>query len=203
MRRTVWAANVAAFEAGWLTGAGAGSHVEMCPLYLPQRFTKEYTHAENGYLQIASENGIGGIVLLVAALMLCGTWCISGLRRATDPDVVRLLGAAAAGLAASAVHSMVDFVWYIPACMSITIVLAGCGTAPLAVGAARRDRASSYRLLKRGRWIERAAAALLIGGWTIQTYVGPGMAAVYWERYRRAVRRQQRAIAEAIERARR
>ncbi len=129
MRRTVWAANVAAFEAGWLTGAGAGSHVEMCPLYLPQRFTKEYTHAENGYLQIASENGIGGIVLLFAALMLCGTWCISGLRRATDPDVVRLLGAAAAGLAASAVHSMVDFVWYIPACMSITIVLAGCACA--------------------------------------------------------------------------
>src|SRR4029079_8994095 len=96
IRRNLWAANVAAFEAGWLTGAGAGSHCDVCPVYLPQSFTKEYTHAENGYLQIATENGVGGIVLLTVGLLLCGAWCIGGLLRATDPDVIRLLGAAAA-----------------------------------------------------------------------------------------------------------
>jgi O-antigen ligase/tetratricopeptide (TPR) repeat protein len=184
IRRTVWAANIAAFEAGWLTGAGAGSHREMCPVYLPQRFTKEYTHAENGYLQIASENGIGGIVLLAGGIVLCGTWCIGGLRRATDPDVIRLLGASAAGLAASAVHSLVDFVWYIPSCMTITIILAGCALRLSQLARCTEEQTICCRTLKRGRWIERAAAAMLVGAWTVHTFVGPGMAAIFWESYR-------------------
>ncbi len=183
IRRKVWAANIAAFEAGWLTGAGAGSHCEVCPVYLPQSFTKEYTHAENGYLQIATENGIGGIVLLGTGILLCGGWCLSGLLRATDPDVIRLLGAAAAGLAASAVHSLVDFVWYIPACMTIVIILAGCALRLSQLALPAESRSACYRVLKRGRWIERTAAALLIGGWTVHTYIGPGIAAVHWDRY--------------------
>ena len=186
IRRKVWAANIAAFEAGWITGAGAGTHCEVCPVYLPQSFTKEYTHAENGYLQIASENGVGGIVLLTAAFLICGTWCIGGLRRADDPDVIRLLGAATAGLAASALHSLVDFVWYIPACMSVTIILAACALRLSQLARPAEHRARCYRVLKRGRWIERAAAALLVGGWAMYTYFGPGMAAIYWDRYLRA-----------------
>ncbi|HEX5472303.1 MAG TPA: O-antigen ligase family protein, partial [Lacipirellulaceae bacterium] len=186
MRRTLWAANISAFEAGWLTGAGAGSHLEMCPIYLPKSYTKEYTHAENGYLQIASENGIGGIVLLCAGLLMCGTWCVGGLVHSSDLEIVRLLGAATAGLAASAIHSIVDFVWYIPACISITIILAACALRLSQLARPADARASFYRVLKRGRWVELAAAALLIGGWAVHTFVGPGMAAIYWERYRRA-----------------
>lgn len=204
IRRKVWAANIAAFEAGWITGAGAGSHSEVCPVYLPQSFTKEYTHAENGYLQIASENGIGGVVLLAAGILLCVTWCISGLCRATDPDIIRLLGAAAAGLAASALHSLVDFVWYIPACITITIILAGCALRLSQLARPAADRGACYRVLKRGRWIERAAAAMLVGGWCVYTYVGPAMAAVHWDRYLRAsvanaeiARRQLTALVES------
>lgn len=186
IRRKIWTANIAAFEAGWATGAGAGTHCEVCPVYLTQSFTKEYTHAENGYLQIGSENGIGGLVLLGAGILLCGTWCFTGLRQADDPDIVRLLGAAAAGLAASAMHSLVDFVWYIPACMSITIILAGCALRLAQLALPTEDRARCYRTLKRGRWIERTAVAALIGVWAIHTYIGPSMAAVYWDRYLRA-----------------
>lgn len=186
IRRKLWAANASAFEAGWLTGAGAGSHCDVCPVYLPQSFTKEYTHAENGYLQIATENGIGGIALLAAAIVLCGAWCIGGMFRATDPDIVRLLGAAAAGLAASIVHSVVDFVWYIPACMSITIILAACALRLSQMARPAEVQAVCLRILPRGRWIERAAAAVLIGGWAVHTYFGPGIAAVHWDRYLRA-----------------
>jgi O-antigen ligase/tetratricopeptide (TPR) repeat protein len=181
IRRMLWAANVAAFEAGWATGAGAGSHCDICPIYMPASFTKEYTHADNDYLQIATENGLGGIVLLAAALVLCSKWCLSGLARATDADVIRLLAAAAAGLAASIAHSCVDFVWYVPACMSVTVILAGC-----ALRLSQLTRAACYRVLPRGRWIERAAVAMLIGGWTVHTYLGPAVAAVYWDRYLRA-----------------
>ena len=70
-RRKIWAANLAAFEDGWLTGAGAGSHREIYPVYLRDSPPTEYTHAENGYLQIATEMGIGGIALLAAVFGLC------------------------------------------------------------------------------------------------------------------------------------
>lgn len=186
IRRKIWTANIAAFEAGWLTGTGAGSHSEVCPVYLTQSFSKEYTHAENGYLQIASENGIGGIVLLAAGILLCGAWCLNGLRQAVDPDIIRLLGAAAAGLAASALHSLVDFVWYIPACMSITIILAGCALRLAQLAKPFEASARCYRVSKRGRWIERMAVAALIGIWAVHTYIGPGIASVYWDRYLRA-----------------
>jgi tetratricopeptide (TPR) repeat protein len=98
---------------------------------------------------------------------------------------VRLLGAASAGLAASALHSLVDFVWYIPACMSITIILAGCALRLSQLATPAEGRAKCYRTSKRGRWIERTAGAALIGVWAIHTYVGPGVAAVYWDRYLR------------------
>ncbi len=199
IRRKIWTANIAAFEAGWLTGTGAGTHCEMCPVYLPQTFTKEYTHAENGYLQIASENGIGGIVLFGVGIVLCGTWCLGGLRRAADPDVIRLLGAAAAGLAASVMHSLVDFVWYIPACMSITIILAGCALRLSQLARPAEDQAACYRPLKRGRWIERAAAALLIGVWAVHTYIGPGMAAIYWDRHLRASVANSELVQQQVE----
>ncbi len=186
IRRKIWAANIAAFEAGWLTGAGVGSHCEICQIYLPQYFTKDYTHAENGYLQIASETGIGGVVLLAAGMGLVAAWCVCAWRYTTDAVGTRLLGATAAGLAASAVHSAVDFVWYIPACMSIVVVLAGCALRLSQFCWPAEKRTANRPVMTRGRWWELAAATILIGGWSVHTYIGPGIAAVYWERYLRA-----------------
>jgi O-antigen ligase/tetratricopeptide (TPR) repeat protein len=186
IRQGLWAANVAAFRAGWLSGAGIGSHREVCPVYLSQYFTKEYTHAENGYLQIASEAGIGGIVLLATALVLVASWCIGAWRRTRDEHALGLLAATAAGLAASTVHSVVDFVWYIPACMSVIIILAACALRLSQLSYATDKRAACRPVLARGRWLEIATAAVLIGAWTVATYVGPGAAAVHWDRYLRA-----------------
>jgi O-antigen ligase/tetratricopeptide (TPR) repeat protein len=186
IRRKIWAANVAAIEAGCLAGSGVGSHSEICPVYLPQYFTKEYTHAENGYLQIVSESGVGGALLLLGAISLVATWCFTAWRRTTDANAIRLLGATAAGLAASAVHSAVDFVWYIPACMSLVVVLSGCALRLAQLSGATEKRAANARVMSRGRWWELAAAALLVGAWAVHTYVGPGVASIYWERYLRA-----------------
>ncbi len=184
IRRKVWAANVAAFDALWLAGAGAGTHRDILPVFLPESFTKEYTHAENGYLQIATETGIIGLVLLSAGIGVCGAWCVACLRHAKHQADIRLFGAAAAGLAASAVHSAVDFVWYIPACMSVTIVLAGC-VLRLSQLARSTSESPAARVLPRGRWLELAAAAV-VAAWAVYVYFGPGIAAVYWDRYLRA-----------------
>lgn len=186
IRRSIWNANLAAFQARWQTGAGAGAHREVCPVYMPESFGKEFTHAENGYLQVATETGILGLALLAAGIVLCGTWCVSCFRHATEAADIRSFGAAAAGLAASVVHSGVDFVWYIPACMSITVVLAGCVLRQSQLARAAKDDSPAFRLLSRGRWLELAAAVMLVAAWTVHTYVGPAMAAVHWDRYLRA-----------------
>jgi hypothetical protein len=80
----------------------------------------------------------------------------------------------------------VDFVWYIPACMTVTLILAACALrlSQLAQPQGKRDMA--YRYPAPGRWIEMAVAALLVGGWSVHTLIGPGIAAIHWDRYLRA-----------------
>jgi O-antigen ligase len=186
IRRAVWAANMASFTSFPIVGTGAGSHREICPAYLSESFNKEYTHAENGYLQIATENGAVGTVLLLALMGTIAWWCLKCLQGGQAAADVYWFGAAAAGLAASAAHAVVDFAWYIPSCMSVTVVLAGCMLRLSQLAGASDDRAAGLRVLRRGRWIELATAALLVGAWNIHTFIGPAVAAVHWDQYLRA-----------------
>jgi O-antigen ligase/tetratricopeptide (TPR) repeat protein len=185
IRRKVWAANAASIQDCPFVGTGAGSHREICPAYFTESFADEYSHAENGYLQIATENGAIGVALLVAAMVLIGYWCAKCVRGQLSPEEATWFGATAAGLVASAIHSLVDFVWYIPACMSVTIVLAAC-VLRLSHLASNGGSGTPVRLLPRGRWIELATAVVLVGGCCVHTYVGPGIAAIHWNRYLRA-----------------
>lgn len=186
-RRKVWTANVTAIERGGLFGSGAGSHLAINPVYLAEPTTKYYTHAENGYLQIGTENGFVGITLLAFALALVGSWCCAGFTRIQDTAAKLSFGAAVAGIAASLVHSVVDFVWYIPACMSLTIALAAATLRLVQLAMPAEWQPRVIRILPRGRWIECTALATLAGGWTVHAFVGPGIAAVHWERYQRDV----------------
>jgi tetratricopeptide (TPR) repeat protein len=185
-RRKIWVANLAAFEHGWLTGSGAGSHRATYPVYLKESPPTEYTHAENGYLQIATETGVLGIALLCASFGLCGWWCYTCLARLQSPTDQLWFGAVAAGLVASAVHSLVDFVWYIPACMSVTVVLAACGLCLARRTLPESRTAAGRRNLTRPRCCEAAAACLMIGAWCVYSLFGPAMASVHWDRYLRA-----------------
>jgi O-antigen ligase/tetratricopeptide (TPR) repeat protein len=185
IRRKLWTANIQAFTASWLTGTGAGSHREICPVYLPESLAKEYTHAENGYLQVATENGLAGIALLLTAIALCGAWCLNCFRGVKEPDEIRCFGALGAGLAASVVHSLVDFVWYIPACMCGTIVLAACLARLSQIVRTNETHAATTIALPRGRWLQLAAASLLLGGWSAASMFRPAIAAVHWDRYLR------------------
>lgn len=184
-RRRIWSANVDAIAQGGLFGAGAGSHLEICPVYLTTPTTKEYTHAENGYLQIVTENGWFGGLLLAISVGFVAACCLTALNRSTDPAQQLCLGAAIAGLAASLVHSLFDFVWYIPACMSVTLVLAVC-VIRLAQSTRSADAPSPVaRIIPRSRCIESGVLATLLGAWTVFVFIGPGVAAVHWDRYLR------------------
>ncbi|QDU55354.1 O-antigen ligase family protein [Aeoliella mucimassa] len=122
-RRAIWNANLQAISHGWLVGAGAGSHAMVYPAYLDRTHTKVFTHAENGYLQVATELGLPGIALLIAMGVTTVRWAIAAWKNCTTREQSALLGAVLAGIAASAVHSLTDFVWYIPATFTLLILL--------------------------------------------------------------------------------
>lgn len=120
-RRAIWSANVEAISDAWLTGSGAGTHLDIYPAYIDQSFETVFTHAENGYLQIATELGLPGIALLIAVLACTGRWTVLAWRRCETREQLACLGAVLAGLTISVVHNLVDFVWFIPATMTLTL----------------------------------------------------------------------------------
>ncbi|MBC7817965.1 MAG: O-antigen ligase family protein, partial [Planctomycetaceae bacterium] len=71
-RLAVWDANVQIVRDFPLFGTGLGSHAETCPMYFDPPFGDvEFTHAENSYLQVASECGVFGLGLALLAVACC------------------------------------------------------------------------------------------------------------------------------------
>jgi O-antigen ligase/tetratricopeptide (TPR) repeat protein len=183
-RRRIWSANVAAFKAGMLTGSGAGSHRYIYPLYMPNPATTEYTHAENGYLQIATENGVMGIALLVAIIGTSLVICGRAIRNAAHDRQLQIVGGGlAAALAASVTHSMVDFVWFIPACMSVTILIVACAVRLTQLSAHSSKQASRETPLTKLGGFNRALAASMAGIWVLFTLFPLAQSSLDWDRY--------------------
>lgn len=126
-RRTIWETTSKAIPHFWLLGSGVGSFRDVYPMFLPwQSNSKFYSHAENGYLQVALETGFAGLALLLIGIALCGFWCLGSLRTSHSKRHLVCAGAVGASLAVSMVHSLFDFVWYIPGCMTAVVILAAC-----------------------------------------------------------------------------
>ena len=122
-RQQIWAAVMRGVPDFIGLGSGVGTHRYVYPKYVTGDHRVEYSHAENGYLQVLLETGIAGASLLALGLLICGIWCFKAYRNSSSGRHAACLAAVAAGIAASVVHSVVDFVWYIPACVSMTIFM--------------------------------------------------------------------------------
>lgn len=128
-RSRIWAAARAGLADYVATGTGLSSHEFVYPMYLepePGDENLRYTHAENGYIQLALETGILGLGLALVSMSFCFFWCAATLRRELEPRVLLCFVAILPPLLANAVHSAVDFVWYVPGCMAPVAILAGC-----------------------------------------------------------------------------
>jgi hypothetical protein len=97
----------------------------------------EFTHGESGYLPLLLETGVVGLALMLVGIGISFYWCWQGLRSPAgmqDPSqhhseasrLVSCLGAILPSVLASIVHSVADFVWYIPACMLMTVAQLAC-----------------------------------------------------------------------------
>jgi len=202
-RRKIWAASIRAVPDFPLLGAGVGSFPNVHPMYtnaLPDEGV-EYKHADNCYLERALETGLVGLGLSLAGIGLAAAWCLRGLALGRSVRQRTCMAALAASFAAAAAHAMVDFVWYMPACLVVVVVLAAC--------AMRINR--DERREERG---EKAAifpspltsllspllvlALLPLGVWMISSRIGPAVAQTYWDDYLRAWRKAEaRGSAEA------
>ena len=198
-RRTIWAADLVASRDFALAGSGVGSHVEVAPMYLDEPEGPEYSHAENGPIQVLLETGAVGLTLVLAGVGLCLYWCFGGLKRATDSRMTVCVGAIFAGLVANLVHSMADFVWYVPACMALVAMLAACACRVYQMATEATDKPYRPFALPRFAGWALTPAVLGLGVWMIVGRFGPTLAEPHWDRYRiiTLAAQQSEAIAQS------
>jgi len=183
-RRTVWAAAVRAIPDYLAMGSGAGSFREVCPMYLEwQPDSVHYTHCENGPLQVALETGIVGASLLGVGVLICAFWCAGGLLTAPNRQTFVCVGAVTASLVVSLLHSMVDFVWYVPACAAMVAILAAAACRLRQLSGEKNARAAYRFDLPRPVAAIIAMSLLVLGGWMVETRLGPLMAEQHWGNY--------------------
>lgn len=121
-RIALWNSILEASPSFAFAGAGAGSHAEVYPLWMVEDFGKRFSHAENGYLQVLLEMGVPGLLLIAIVLIVVLRKCFRGLST-VDRHAQTVWLICLAGVLASLFHSLTDFVWYIPACMLVTLML--------------------------------------------------------------------------------
>jgi len=122
-RWELWKADARAAADFWLLGSGAGTHAAVYPRYLQEQFDVRFTHAENSYLQVVLETGLAGLGLLICGVWMILGWCVRLVRSASNPVTVGLAACVCGGVAAGLVHNLVDFPWYVPACMAGYLII--------------------------------------------------------------------------------
>jgi O-antigen ligase/tetratricopeptide (TPR) repeat protein len=188
IRRAIWQANIAAWRDHPVLGTGVGTHADVYPIYMDEPYPLELTHAENGYLQLASETGTAGLALLAAAIVLAGGWCLGAMVRGRAPELRAMVVVVVAGMAASLAHSCVDFPWYIPACMTVTLLLLACGFRLWRLsGVQPRESSRPAPSNPVARWLPVACLTVLTL-WMVRDRLGSAMASSSWDRYQRMAR---------------
>jgi O-antigen ligase/tetratricopeptide (TPR) repeat protein len=185
-RRQIWWADLQAIAEFPLLGTGVGTHAAVYPIFFPQSSDEpEYTHAESGYLQIALETGVVGLILSLLAIGMIGRWCWRAFHETESKRSLGCIAAVTASLVISALHSLVDFVWFIPGCMATTVVLVACCYRLWLLSGSESRLAEYSRSYSAAhcRWI---ALAVCAGGiWMVAFSIGPALAAPAWDRYLR------------------
>ena len=183
-RLGIWGATLQGIPHHLPLGSGIGSFVDVHPTHADMnRWEVEFSHGENCYLPVALEGGAVGFVLLVAGVVLCGWWCFRGMLPGS-PNRLRLCaGMIAASLVASAVHALVDFIWYVPACAAMLAVLAACAQRIQQL-ADQGQATPSFRCLPKFLPITAVPLLVVLGGWMVVTTIEPTAAAESWNQCR-------------------
>ncbi len=105
-RLTVWTATIGAIRDYWFAGSGAGTYIDLFPLYSPAGVQSIYDHAHNDYLEFILENGAVGTLILGAFAVLV---LLAVSRRKIHGRNATMRIAALSSVFSMAVHSVFDF----------------------------------------------------------------------------------------------
>jgi len=99
-----------------LLGSGLGTFIQVFPAYRSFHVEGFVSHAENDFIQLASEVGLVGIGLLAVAFLFLLYKAFSGIRKLSPEDSRRYIGIGGlVGILALLVHSMVERNIQVPA----------------------------------------------------------------------------------------
>ena len=124
-RREVWQAAVETISDFPVLGTGVGSHAAVTKAYMPPTDKRIFTHAENSYLNLGVEAGLLGLGIVITALVIGFICCIVLFLKGTSQERVIAI-ALTGGLTAGTVHAATDFIWYVPACSTLMMLLGAC-----------------------------------------------------------------------------
>lgn len=186
----IWKANLDVFSEFPLTGTGVGSHVYSHQRHLDQPYSvAQYTHAESSYLQIASETGVLGLILMTACLAVAFFWCIRGVRISQNRTVTLALCGITCSLLVSCIQSVADFVWYIPGCMIPLVLQLACACRLYQFEADNQKAPETQRVWPLPRFgVAVATLALLpLTVWMLAEWTPRLLAEPSWSNYRKVV----------------
>jgi putative inorganic carbon (hco3(-)) transporter len=128
-RWPIWHDTIHLISAFPLFGCGLGNYGTAFLRFQTADLQNAYDYAHNDYLQLASELGFVGFVILATAAFFVFRTAMRSL--ATEPDRRKqyLALACIGGLSAIALHSLADFNLYIPANAFVLAWIAGMATA--------------------------------------------------------------------------
>jgi O-antigen ligase len=115
-RWEIWANTLQIIKDFPLLGSGLGTFTQVFPAYRSFHIEGLVTHAENDFLQLASEAGLIGMGLLIITFLFLLYKAFSGIRKLSPRDSQRYLGIGGlVGILALIFHSMVERNIQVPA----------------------------------------------------------------------------------------
>jgi O-antigen ligase len=123
-RWMIWLNTFQIFKDFPIFGSGLGTFIELFPMYRSFHIRGLVTHAENDFLQLASEVGLIGIVLLVILFFFFLIKGVSGIRSMSHRDSGRYIRIGGlVGILALMFHSLVERNIQVPANAFLYMVL--------------------------------------------------------------------------------
>ncbi len=186
-RTKLWAAACEGFSRHPLCGTGLSSHQSVCPMYLEPTPGDDiglfYSHAENGYVQLALEAGGAGLLLVLVAIGIHLFWCAATLNGEADSRTVLCFVAILPAILASLVHSAMDYVWYVPGCMAVVAILGACACRLYQLTHRPESAKAPARQWPVLAWSGAALLLLALGGSLLPSFWQAFQADGPWNRY--------------------
>jgi O-antigen ligase len=123
-------------------GTGAGTYEWIFPFYKTQNLGgKIFDHAHNDYLEMLTDQGIVGFILLGSPLLLLFVSILKALKNRRDPLLCGVMFGVICGVSSMLIHAIVDFNFQIPANAAYFWCLLGVGVSCLLM---KRKRKIGY-----------------------------------------------------------